>query len=310
VGENQPKQQLWVRPHRSWRLAPRTNGGNNEDDTGLFAKLPPRQTAWIILLHDLACEWRIESVTGNLVKRLLKGLHAWSEIKDKENSLGKSRKNTDVKELRFHHLGDLLRRGRQKDVPEEYKNLDPSNDFRGWAVRRVGSTYKHFPNPNFEKFRDLDRFLFVWSTGFEMLHELGERANRAEAQKIEAEADAKQMTDRSSKAKEHLAGNQTKESEEALKRAEDQAMKARAVAEETRTVALEASTTRGGENWISKYIDLWGLAGWIVINGKYEEFATRSPDWLLGQLSAYKTDNKTNDANKRSKDWLKKIQSF
>jgi hypothetical protein len=143
-----------------------------------------------------------------------------------------------------------------------------------------------------------------------MLHELGERANRAEAQKIEAEADAKQMTDRSSKAKEHLAGNQTKESEEALKRAEDQAMKARAVAEETRKVALEASTKVGGENWISKYIDLWGLAGWIVINGKYEEFATRSPDWLLGQLSAYKTDNKTNDANKRSKDWLKKIQSF
>lgn len=275
-GQNQSQQQLWVRPHRSWKLAPKTN--KKSEKKGLFAKLPPRQTAWIILLHDLACNWKSESVSINLVKRLLIRLDDWS-----------------------------------KD-----EKLVPSSDFLGWAVRQKDSKYEHFPTPNFETFRDLDRFLFVWSSGFEWLHELWRRANNAEEQAIDAEADAKQKRAKANKAEEPVPDNPTQEqTDEARKQAdlaEVQAKKAEDDAAGKRGEANKAREQVGGNEWINKYIHLWGLAGWIVINDKYDEFSRRYiPDWFKDQLAAFETyllNIDINEGSRESKDWLKKIRDF
>lgn len=346
VGENQESQnqsetELWVRPHRSWKLAPKTNIDESEEEAGLFAKLPPRQTAWIILLHDLACEWKAESVTGNLVKEMLGRLHKWSESKSKLNSQWKSDNNTEVKDLKFHHLVKLRARRKEHNVPEEYTKLDPLKDFQGWAVRirKIGSetTYEHFPKPNFETFRDLDRFLFVWSTGFEWLHELWKLANKAEnenqdAQKRakhaeneakEAEATAAQKRAIANEAKGQVEGGNVEDivEEAEAKEAEAVAIKKWAKANETKaelvekqTAAEEAKEKVGGEEWIRKYIDLWGLAGWIVINDdekekKYEDFARRQLGWFEEQLATYKNVSEINEQNKNS-EWLIKIKDF
>jgi energy-coupling factor transporter ATP-binding protein EcfA2 len=319
--QNRPELQLWVRPHRSWKLAPKNNDGESEEEVGLFAKLPPRQTAWIILLHDLACKWKSDSVTGNLVKRLLKKLDDWSKLKDKLNSQWKSENNTEVKELRFRHLVKLRARWKENEVLEGYKNLVPSKDFLGWAVLKIGSTYKHFPTPNFETFRDLDRFLFIWSSGFEWLHELWKRANVAEARAKEAETEAAQKRKSADDAKtrvgDNLAQDQAQEAQNQANQAEEQAQKAEANTAQKRVKANEARDQVGGEEYVSKYIHLWGLAGCIVINekdDKYDEFARRPlPNWFKDQLATFKT-NLTNldiyEGSKESKDWLTKIKNF
>ena len=319
IGKNQedPKQselQLWVRPHRSWKLAPKSNDGEHEEDVGLFAKLPPRQTAWIILLHDLAYKWKAESVTGNLVKRLLNRLQVWSDLDPKLNSQSKSYKNTEVKELRFHHLVNLRARQNINEVSEEDKKLLPSRDFPGWAVRKKGAKYEHFPAPNFETFRELDRFLFVWSIGFEWLHELWKRVNQKEERAKEAEDDATQRRAEAEEAKKQVADNQAPEQAEELQgrdiHVEEQAKEAENDAAQMRAEAEEAKKQVGGNEWISKYIDLWGLAGWVVINDKYEDFARRDRNWFEEQLTTFKTNYEVNDQRKESKDWLKTIRKF
>jgi hypothetical protein len=165
---NQPTKELWVRKHRSWKLGVNTDEGESNEDEGLFAKLPPRQTAWIILMHDLAWKWNPERVTGNLVEKLYKdlGKRVWS--KPKAGLLLKRDENTEVSRLRLKHLAKLLEKG-DDDSAQELE-LNPSDDFRGWAVWRSGEeTYKHFKLPEFETFRDVDRFLFIWSSGLEWL---------------------------------------------------------------------------------------------------------------------------------------------
>ena len=77
-----------------------------------------------------------------------------------------------------------------------------------------------------------------------------------------------------------------------------------------RAEAEEAKKQVGGNEWISKYIDLWGLAGWVVINDKYEDFARRDRNWFEEQLTTFKTNYEVNDQRKESKDWLKTIRKF
>lgn len=151
--ENQSDSGLWVRKHRAWKLTVNResgNGGrrneNNElEDAEPYAKLlPPRPTAWIVLLHDLAFTWKPESVTVNLVERL----------------------HHDVNEYNPNTGSPSI-----TEPPREQQKLNQSVDLPLWAVWFNGSTHKHFRMPKFKTFRELDRFLYVWSRGIEWLEE-------------------------------------------------------------------------------------------------------------------------------------------
>jgi len=103
--------------------------------SGEFNMLPPRPTAWFVLLHDLAWMWRPASINKNLVENLKE------ELKDKE----------------FKHAAF------KAEGPE------PSKAFPGWVALLDGSTYKSLPLPEFKTVRDLDCFLRVWNRGLEVL---------------------------------------------------------------------------------------------------------------------------------------------
>jgi hypothetical protein len=158
--EHQTDRGLWVRKHRAWKLTVNRGIGNGtarnksakSEDVGLedaepYAKLlPPRPTAWIVLLHDLAFTWKPESVTGNLVERLCQELNEQSY----------------APYASFHSkLGP----------PKPKQKLNPLVDLPLWAVWFDGSIHKHFRVPRFKTFRELDRFLYVWSQGIEWLEE-------------------------------------------------------------------------------------------------------------------------------------------
>ncbi len=164
--------QLWIRNHRSWDLLvnsdkyidaknraaqPAGHEGMEQAPDDPFAKLPPRPAAWFILLHDLAWEWKTDCVTVNLVKRLCEELNDWkARWNPKKNEEANPPADTSSR------LSHLLR-----VKPDQ--TPDPSGEFLGWAVRFDGHMFKHFPIPVFETFRDLDRFLFMWSSGLECL---------------------------------------------------------------------------------------------------------------------------------------------
>jgi len=128
------KKKFQIRNHRSWDLGVTQNENHiNEQATeDPFAKLPPRPAAWFILLHDIAWEWSHDSIDQNLVKKLCQELDA---------------------------------------LPCPPENTEPFNASLGWAFWLDKDTYKHFPMPEFETFRDLDRFLYVWSRGIDRLAE-------------------------------------------------------------------------------------------------------------------------------------------
>ncbi len=198
---------LWVRDHRSWDLSVNRKFISDSNDTETrpdedeclkankdpYAKLPPRQAAWYVLLHDLAWKWNPDCVTGNLVGRLRKELEKpiWErtvapqvnleqpfqdvarEVMNKfltlfERFVDQSN-NTDKAE-QGGEIKAELEEGEKAEQEEEKQRPDPQNDFRGWAVYSLeGKIYKHFPLPEFETIRDLDRFLFVWSSGLKYL---------------------------------------------------------------------------------------------------------------------------------------------
>jgi len=135
--------EVWVRKHSPWKLKPNASPKGNgtdlssesrtEENPGEFNKLPPRQTAWIVLLHDLAWMWRHGSLKENLVTSLRQEL---------TNKLSEPI--------------DLDAQG------------EPSNDVPGWAIIREDATYKSLQMPEFETVRALDCFLRVWNRGLEL----------------------------------------------------------------------------------------------------------------------------------------------
>lgn len=152
---------LWFRKHRSWDLG--ANDQHNDDcrngDTDSeknevstngqnpFAKLPPRPAAWFILMHDLAWKWNPESLSVNLIEKLCKDLNRWAISVERV----KERPNND----------------RCWPFPELRQDTTtaPSQYFAGWAVYQDKSTYRHLPVPEFQTFREIDQFLYVWSRG-------------------------------------------------------------------------------------------------------------------------------------------------
>lgn len=115
-----------MREHRDWRLGildcERHGGQRSPEGRGY---LPPRQAAWVFLLHDLAWNWRTYSVLENLVHRLR------GTIVDSRASIESTR--------------------------------DLGTGCSGWARYNAADQWVHFPFPNVDTFRQLDRLLTVWS---------------------------------------------------------------------------------------------------------------------------------------------------
>lgn len=184
--------ETWFRDHRSWDLGVNNefitdskNDRSSNEDNGLnqadkdpYAKLPPRQAAWYVLLHDLAWKWNHDSLTVNLVEKLCSELvekPIWESKPARPLTLKQPLEDAAQEAMRkflilFERLVDPSNKTNEAKQEEEKQEPDPSADFRGWAVYSLdGATYKHFPMPAFDTFRDLDRFLFVWSSGLKYL---------------------------------------------------------------------------------------------------------------------------------------------
>ena len=81
--------------------------------------------AWIILLHDLAWNWSCDSLLENLVQRLCR------EVGDSSKPI------------------------------ESTRDLDTMHP--GWAWYKKNGHWEHFPLPEVDTFRQLERFLAIWS---------------------------------------------------------------------------------------------------------------------------------------------------
>ena len=125
---------LLVRKHSQWRIHIADTGTykkkRKRKGNDAFSYLPPRQTAWIILLHDLSVGWDSErSITENLVHKVCKPL--LQESRD------------------------------EKPGPE-----CPGWVWEQQEGKEEGTTtWKHLRVPQFYTFRQLDRFLAIWNRG-------------------------------------------------------------------------------------------------------------------------------------------------
>ena len=125
---------LFVRKHFGWMTHVTDNGADKDKGKGAFSHLPPRQTAWIILLHDLSVSWKPEnSITDNLVHKVRKSL---------DKPIG-------------HEPG-------LEDLGWAYKQKEEEKD----GKKRQRQIWNHFPIPkDIHTFRQLDRLLAIWNDG-------------------------------------------------------------------------------------------------------------------------------------------------
>jgi hypothetical protein len=329
---------LWVRKHRSWELTVNRNFINdtNKEDRGReigqqsrqqnakqeqtendkeivksrqdpFAKLPPRPMAWVVLLHDLAWKWNPDSVTGNLVKRLAREIGGWSISKEtaaaeaqyqlaKESCLRlprpiRDQTNEAAKEHTEQETGkqpedtelETVQQTLQENV-EEDKHVIPTT-LPGWVVWKNGFTYQHLPMPDFETVQELDRFLRVWNSGIEW----SDQKEKARAAKKRAE----DLQTRAHGLKTQAGDNPTKQAEAAV--AQKQAVSAMGQADEERRKAGD------DELQDTNFIALWMLAGLMVTDEQYKDFAKRDTTWFTRQLATLKDNPKVKDA---TKGWL------
>lgn len=134
LGVSRPKQPAkGRRADNSDRSSPMEHHYSDYDDGNHKWYLPPRLAAWIILLHDLTWKWERDSVLENLVRRLL-----WS-VTDSTASIESPR------DLKTTHPGWAW-----------YRRMESGGSRNRWA---------HFPLSGIDTFRQLDRFLAIWSYG-------------------------------------------------------------------------------------------------------------------------------------------------
>ena len=137
-----------VREHLDWKFRISESNrsvNNNNEGHGPGPFLPPRQAAWIILLHDLAWNWKPHSVTENLVHKLLE--------RTKNRCTLNQRKNDQI-------------------CPMDPKKDVPNSEETGWAwYKNSEENWVHFPFPkSIDTVWQLDRLLKVWSKGLEVLN--------------------------------------------------------------------------------------------------------------------------------------------
>jgi hypothetical protein len=273
-------EQLWVRNHRSWDLTvnsikdiddPKNKGTEPDEYEGMesstndqFSKLPPRPAAWLVLLHDLAWKWKRDSINKNLIKELCKELNEWKAKRRDEVSSPPEQETY----LQLKYLSLI----KPKKVP------DPSSDFSGWAIWFNGLNYNHFPMPEFETFRDLDRFLFIWSGGIDWLEKRKKQAEEAqkradEAQKLAERAKSQIRVDTPQQPTQADQVQKITTTEEADRLAKE--------AEEANREAIEAQRLVGVDTRqkIHKFLSVWALAGWTVLNHAYRNFAESGSTW-------------------------------
>lgn len=286
----QPEQRLWVRKHRSWKLEVNTDKDESNEIEGLFKKLPPRQAAWMVLLHDLTWKWNPERVTGNLVEKVCGTLNNSPLSESKARSLSKRDDNTEVTKLNVQQLIKLLAIWRNNDLSVEDRehnssnDIDPIKDFRGWAVwqekpeRSEKLEFHHFPMPDFNTFRDMDRFLHVWSTGVEWFDNLQKEAEDA-AKRFEA---AFNRAERAKPQTQVVAPQQPTQGDEVQKITKnDMSERLANEAKEAERVANEAQGRVGNDTSQKAHIflSLWALAGWTIHVNAYKNFAKSKDDW-------------------------------
>lgn len=287
---DQAKPRLWIRKHRSWKLGVNTDEDESNESEGLFAKLPPRQAAWMVLLHDLAWKWNPERVTGNLIKKVCGTLNKSPLSESKARSLSKRDDNTEVTKLKFPQLVKLLAMWRNNDLSVEDRELNSSNDinsskdFRGWAVwqekteKPEKSDFHHFPMPDFKTFREMDQFLHVWSTGVEWFDNIQKEAAdaakrfKAAAQRAErAKSQIQVVAPQQPTLGNAVRGITETEEKERLAREVEEAE--RAVNEAQMRVGNDTSQTA------HRFLSLWALAGWTVHANAYMNFAKSGDNW-------------------------------
>ena len=117
-------EKVFLHTHLDWKLGVSNDVSNHSMVVPKY--LPPRPAAWIILMHDLAWNWRRSSVTYNLVT-------------------------------------ELLEKVERADNPIEQKEKWPTPEISGWAWYMCEEKWSHFPLPRFTLFRQLDRFLAIWN---------------------------------------------------------------------------------------------------------------------------------------------------
>lgn len=168
---------------------------------------------------------------------------------------------------------------------------EPPNDFGGWAVRRVGPDDNHFPIPEFHTFQELDRFLHIWNSGIEWLDKLEAQAVQAERQAVEQQKKAHGLKE---KAKAEADIPEAKKEEE--------------LADEMKQKANQAweQLGIGGQIQVNTIISLWKLAGCVVFNERYKDFAARDPNWFKEQT----TNIEQACADERSQAWLQTVEKF
>jgi energy-coupling factor transporter ATP-binding protein EcfA2 len=142
--ESKKSKSLRVRKHLSWKLRVGKGLKRNEGAEPFAKLLPPRPTAWLVLLHDLAWGWNHDSLTENLIERVCRELGKSSLLEREAGSQSGRDDNSEAKQ-----------------------KLDPPLDLRGWAAWYDESTYTHFTMPALKTFREMDRFLYVWSSGLD-----------------------------------------------------------------------------------------------------------------------------------------------
>jgi len=282
-----PEPRLWVRKHRSWKLEVNTDKDDGNEIDGLFKKLPPRQAAWMVLLHDLTWKWNPERVTGNLVEKVCATLNNSPLSESKARSLSKRDDNTEVTKLNVQQLIKLLAIWRNNDLSVEDRELnllndiDPLKDFRGWAVwqeESKKSKFHHFPLPDFKTFRDIDRFLHVWSTGVEWFDNLQKKAEDA-AKRFKA---ASKRAERAKSQIQVVAPQQPTRGDEVQKITKsDMSERLANEVKEAERVANEARRRVGNDTSQKTHIflSLWALAGWTIHANAYTNFAKSKDDW-------------------------------
>ena len=123
--------EAFVRRHFDWELriakAKKQSACFKDDVSGRKGALPPRQAAWIILLHDLVWNWNRKYLVDNLVHSLCEGLCTPKATMDRPSP--------------------------SKPGWAWYKDED-ENKNEQWV---------HFRFPKLHTFRQLDRFLVIWN---------------------------------------------------------------------------------------------------------------------------------------------------
>ena len=131
---NSSNETVRLRRHSGWNihvLDDKENGDNDRErkNGNSFSYLPPRPTAWIILLHDLIWIWNNNLITVNLVDRLIQRLVPAPD-----------------KNLVWSDPGWAW-----------YQRQAVTGD------EKEPAKWIHFPFPDLKTFRRLDRFLSVWN---------------------------------------------------------------------------------------------------------------------------------------------------